>query len=488
VTGTELLLGVFMLPFNVAHLGQSAYGLWVLVASITIYFSMLDLGYGLAHVRFAAKYRAEGNIVALNEMASTMFFVFSLIGLVALGVAVLISGNLSGIFNLNQSQDRTARLVLLVISSYVALSFPASVFGGIVNGFQRTYLNGAVAFITAITVALVNVIVLFSGYGLAELVIATTAVRILSLFAYTLNAYRVFPALRIRRKYFSKQRLREATGFSVYALLIDIANKLNYSSDALIIGAFLGTASVAVWAVAQRLIEIVQRITDQLNSALFPVVVDSATFQDHDKLQKVLLQGTRLSLASVVPVATSLSLLAKPLVLAWVGSDFLGGIPIIYVLSIAVAVRVGIATSSMILKGSGEHRLVALANSAMAVANICLSIVLVHFYGLVGVALGTVTPMVLVSLGIVFPAACRRVSISKLRVIRYAMWPALWPAVPMTLVLLITSRITGGWVGLLTRAALGATTYVLFFLTIAISKDEREWYFGKVRHILGLST
>ena len=37
-----------MLPFNVAHLGQSAYGLWVLVASVTVYFSMFDMGYGVA--------------------------------------------------------------------------------------------------------------------------------------------------------------------------------------------------------------------------------------------------------------------------------------------------------------------------------------------------------------------------------------------------------------------------------------------------------
>ena len=60
VTATELLLGIFMLPFNVAHLGQSAYGLWVLVASVTVYFSMLDLGYGMAMVRFTARYRAKG--------------------------------------------------------------------------------------------------------------------------------------------------------------------------------------------------------------------------------------------------------------------------------------------------------------------------------------------------------------------------------------------------------------------------------------------
>ncbi|HET8781992.1 MAG TPA: hypothetical protein VFM63_06220, partial [Pyrinomonadaceae bacterium] len=76
VTGTELLIGIFMLPFNVAHLGQSAYGLWVLVASITVYFSMFDMGYGVAQVRFAAKYRAQGDVKALNEIASTMFCVF----------------------------------------------------------------------------------------------------------------------------------------------------------------------------------------------------------------------------------------------------------------------------------------------------------------------------------------------------------------------------------------------------------------------------
>src|ERR1041384_3936824 len=42
--GLEMIVGVVMLPFNIAHLGQSAYGLWVLAASITMYFSMLDLG------------------------------------------------------------------------------------------------------------------------------------------------------------------------------------------------------------------------------------------------------------------------------------------------------------------------------------------------------------------------------------------------------------------------------------------------------------
>ena len=139
VTGTELLIGIFMLPFNVAHLGQSAYGLWVLVASITVYFSMFDMGYGVAQVRFAAKYRAQGDVKALNEIASTMFCVFSGIGLVAFLAALVIALNLNNIFELTPEQVRTGQIVFLFISAFVALGFPVSVFGGIDNGFQKQY-------------------------------------------------------------------------------------------------------------------------------------------------------------------------------------------------------------------------------------------------------------------------------------------------------------------------------------------------------------
>src|SRR5688572_29426338 len=421
-----------MLPFNVAHLGQAAYGLWVLVASITVYFSMFDLGYGVAQVRFAAKYRAQGDVKALNEITSTMFCVFSGIGLLTFLVAGVIALNLDSFFELTPAQVRTGQIVLLFISAYVALGFPVSVFGGIVNGFQRQYMNGAVAFVTAIVVALVNVAVLLSGYGLAELVAATTGVRILSYLAYALNAYRVFPSLSIRPRFFNRDRLREVTGFSIFILLIDLANKLNYSTDTIVIGAFMGTTAVAVWAVGQRLIEIVQRITDQLNSALFPVVVDSSTIQNLDRLQKILLQGTRLSLAMVTPLATGLALLSGPLVMARVGPDFAGSVPIIHILSIAVALRVGNATSAMILKGSGHHRLLAASNITMAVSNLVLSVLLVRRYGLVGVAIGTLIPLAVISLFVVFPAACRLVKVKRLDIFRKSVWPAAWPAIVMT--------------------------------------------------------
>ena len=483
---TELLIGAFMLPFNLAYLGQASYGLWILVASITFYFSMLDGGYGVAQVRFAAKYRAEGDHHAINELASTMVCVFALVGLLTLIVATLFAFNLDTVFQLTPTQANTGRIVLLIISVYVALGFPFSVFGGIVNGLQRSYLNGTVAVATALAVAGTNILVLMAGYGLVELVIATTAVRCLSYPLYVLNAYRVFPELRIRLQYFSRARLKEVTGFSFFLLLIDLANKVNYSTDTIVIGAFMGTAAVATWAVAQRLVEMIQRITNQFNGALFPVVVDSSTIQHSRRLQNILLQGTRLSFGMVVPLATVLALLGRPVVFAWVGSNFVESVAVLYVLCIVVVLRVGFATSTVILKGAGDHRLLAISNVSIAIFNLLLSIVLVQRFGLIGVALGTLLPMLIIPAFVIFPAACRRVSLSPGTVLRESVWPAIWPAMGIILVLFTMRGIAPqGWASVIAQAMLAGSLYAALFVGLGITSEERRWYLGKAKEIFG---
>src|SRR5207248_4061748 len=127
---------------------------------------------------------------------------------------------------------------------------------------------------SSVLVAIVNVAVLWMGYGLIELVVATTIVRVLTYWVYRANAYRVFPELSLRPQNVRRARLREVTAFSVFMLLIDWANKLNYSIDAVVIGIMLGTTAVAVWSVGQRLAEVTQRLTNQLNDIVFPNVVD----------------------------------------------------------------------------------------------------------------------------------------------------------------------------------------------------------------------
>src|SRR6185503_12879957 len=274
-------------------------------------------------------------------------------------------------------QIHVGRVVLLIISLNVAAGTACSVFGAVINGFQRYDLNNIVGAASSALVAVVNVAVLAAGYGLIELVAATTAVRLLTYLVYRMNAYRVFPGLQIRLRSFSRVRLREVTSFSIFILLIDWANKMNYSVDALVIGAFLSTSAAAIWTVGQRIAEVTQRMTNQLNDVLFPTVVDSDSAARMDRLQAILIQGTRLSLATVIPMGGAIMLMAGPLVRAWVGPGFDASVLVLQLLLLSVIVRVGSATAGTVLKGAGEHRLVAFTNVAAGLVNLALSIAFV---------------------------------------------------------------------------------------------------------------
>jgi O-antigen/teichoic acid export membrane protein len=487
--GIEAALGLVILPFNVRHLGTSAYGLWMLTASVTAYFSVLDLGYSGALVKFVAQYRARHDHKALNEILSTTFFVFATFGVVTYAVAIVIAIFLGHLFHLSPEQIHVGRVVLLIISLTVAFGTAFNVFGGVINGFQRYDLNNIVGAASSVVTAAVNVAVLAAGYGLIELVAATTFVRIATYLVYRANAYRVFPALRIRWSSFRRERLREVTVFSVYMLLIDCANKLNYSVDALVIGAFLNTSAVAVWTVGQRVAEVTQRMTNQLNDVLFPTVVDNSSAARLHRLQSIFVQGTRLSLATVVPIGGTMMLMAGPLVEAWVGNGFSASVLVLQLLSLAVIIRVGNATAGTLLKGAGEHRLVAFTNVGAAIVNLALSIALVKPLGLSGVAIGTLIPIFVASSLILFPAACRRVEMPMWRALAEAVWPAAWPAAVMTLFVLATRDLVPTVLVAVAAEMVAAwAVYAAVFVFFGLTAEQRHSYLSKATELLRRQT
>jgi O-antigen/teichoic acid export membrane protein len=482
----EAVLGLLILPFNVSKLGTSGYGLWMVAASITAYFSILDLGYGGALVKFVAQYRARRDAQAINQILSTLFVVFAAGAVFAWLAAAAIGARLEGLFHLDPAQAATGRTVLLVIAAHVACGFVFSVFGAVINGFQRYDLNNVVGTASSVVTAAVNVAVLQAGYGLVPLVCATTAVRFVTYFVYRHNAYRVFPALSVRPSLFRVTRLKEVTEFSVFVLMLDWAAKVNYSLDAIVIGAMLGTPAVAIWTVPQRLTEAIQRMTNQLNDVLFPAVVDSDATARADRLRRILVQGTRLSLAAVLPAACVLAILGDRLIDGWVGPGFSAAAPVAVLLAGVVAARVGSATAMTILKGAGLHRLLALVNVATAAANVTLSLLLVRRFGLQGVAIGTLVPVAAAAALVIVPAACRRVGLPARAAWREAIWPAAWPAAIAALWLAAARPVMpAGLTGVALYAGSAAALHALLFFRWGLPADERRCYAAQAAALLG---
>ena len=481
----DALIGLAILPFNISHLGRSAYGLWTLTTSVTWFFGVLDLGYGSALVKFIAQYRAWRDRNALNEIMSTMAMVFAGLGVICFGVTTLLAWRIDSLFHLDADQVRTAQRVLLIVGAYLSIRFPLAVYGAVVYGFQRYYLNNAASIATSVVVALVNVAVLSAGHGLVTLVAAVTVVRVLALGLFAWNAYRAFPGLQVRASLFRPARLKEVTGFSIYMAILDWSAKLNYSSDTIVIGAMLNTTAVAVYAIGLRMAQVAQQLTNQLNDALFPIVIDSDAAQRHDRLRMVMLQGTKASLSLAAPLCLGLIAVADPLVHSWVGPQFSGSVLPAQILLAVVLVRIATASATLILKGAGQHRLLTITNATTAVVNVSLSVALARPLGIVGVALGTLIPISVSAVFVLYPAACRRVNLSIGRPIAQAMWPALWPALVMV-ALLRAAQLSQPTrlIEVAAQLAAAGVVYVALFVGVALSSEERRLYWTKLRALV----
>ena len=110
---------------------------------------------------------------------------------------------------------------------------------------------------------------------------------------------------------------------------------------------------------------------------------------------------------------------------------------------------------------------------------------LARVYGLAGVALGTVLPMGIASVAVLFPAACRRANVRVRDAFATAVWPSVWPAMCMACVLLLVRNvISEGAAGMAMMTLLGGVIYLGLFFGVAISRQEREWYLSKAKQAL----
>src|SRR4029453_8827694 len=113
-----------------------------------------------------------------------------------------------------------------------------------------------------------------------------------------------------------------------------------------------------------------------------------------------------------------------------------------------------------------------------------VSVALVRPLGLVGVALGTLIPVVCSTCFFVFPAACRRVSLPLHTFVARAIWPALWPALVLGAAYLTVLPPdlprTLSMVAL--RSGGGGLLYLALFGLVAISLPDREMYTSVAAH------
>lgn len=481
-----IVTGIFLMPFTMQHLGKSEYGLWMLAASMTAYFHLLDLGYGNGLVRQVTQADTRSDEEGMNTILSTFLLVYGAIGLLALaGVAVLVLTVVPRFPNLSSDQVVSAQRVLSILGLRVAIGFPMSVFGAVTTARQRFALTGSIAIVVALLQALATYVVLSAGYGLILLVASTTSIALASYVAYGAAARATFPGLRLSVRRFDRRQVREVTSFSFYLFMISVAIQLGTNIDTLVVGAYLGTSAVAVYMVAMKIAQYQWQLCGQASSLMFPVVVRFHASGNRAALKTTLLEGTRLALALVAGLTVCLMMYGPSIIDIWMGPGFEGSAAPLYVLTLLGVAIVAQGPTGSILLGADRHRLVAWVAIIDVACNLALSLFLVSRVGLMGVALGTAFPYVVLNLGILVPAACRSVRVSLWGFVRATVTPALAGATAAVLVAtaLRSVAVPASLVAMLGQSAVVVSAYGIAFWFGGLGRADRARYRGALSRV-----
>ena len=467
----------FMSPFLVRSLGDTWYGLWVLIRSTTGYMSLLDGGLRVSIVKYVARHNAMDDADELSRTISTAFMIYlAVAGLVAL-LTLVLGIAFPVMFKIPPDTVRTVQWVVLIAGLSVATSLVGAVFGGFVAGMQRYDLGNAMGIVLLVARTLAIVPLILMGYGIVGLGLVHLVTQVISSAYMVRLCYRLRPDLRISIRYVNRESAKTLYSYSVFVLLNNVANLLLFRSGEVVAGGFLGAAAVTYYSIAGTLTEYLQRIIVTMTMVLHPYSSAKDARGDAEGLKKSAVGGTKLCLVIALPVTVGLLLLGRSFIAAWMGHSYAAlAAPVLFVLATARLFWFAQSSTGEILLGVGKHKQVAVLNLMTGVLSIISGAILVRPYGLVGMVIGASVPLVLIQ-GIVVPSyALRTLRVSVSEYFLSAVARPLLGTMPFAVALGLITRFADpqtllGIAGAVTAAA---PALLLGVYLIAFSPGERQ--------------
>ena len=250
----NIIVSIAYTPFMLRILGKSEYGLYSTVASTIAILSVLSLGFGGSYVRYYILYRKEKADDKIARLNGLFLIVFSVIGLIALACGLYLTFHLEMVFKtgLTDAEYHTARILMLLLTANLAVSFPMSVFSNIISAQEQFVFLKATEILRTVVSPLVTLPVLLAGYGSIGMVVITVTISVL---VDVLRLIYCFGKLHIRVLFrgFDSAVLKDIAVFSGFIAINMVVDQVNNNLDKLIITRFCGTAATAVYAVGQQL-------------------------------------------------------------------------------------------------------------------------------------------------------------------------------------------------------------------------------------------
>ncbi|MEZ6064837.1 MAG: polysaccharide biosynthesis C-terminal domain-containing protein [Planctomycetaceae bacterium] len=422
-----LVVGLFLVRYVKDNLGDRGYGAWIFVSSIAGYSGLLYMGFGAAVCRFSSIHYTKQDWPALNRTLSSIAAVYGINSFIALTGAAIAAAAAPWISNWDGQSITEVRQVFLLLGLNAALGLWGSVFSGLLIGIQRFDIHRAAVIAATLTRVVIVVVGLHYAPRLLVMAGAFLAITVLENTIYYVAAHRLVPSLHIARKHVSWDAFRECGGFTIFNAVRMVSEYLIYLTDTVVIGCVLGPAATVPYYIALRLCQMVQSPLENIAEVILPKTGELEASGRRDQLRRLVLLGSGVSLLLVAGFGIGVWYFGERLLLTWLGPGNQSSAPILMILVLASMILMPLRVPKYALMGIGKIRFPATIDAAQAVANLVLSLILVRYWGVIGVAWGTLIPVAFCELGVLLPYCCRTLGIRPAEILRLTILPQVMP-------------------------------------------------------------
>ncbi|MCU1272465.1 MAG: hypothetical protein JWN74_3759 [Acidobacteriaceae bacterium] len=438
--GINVLVGILLSPFILHRLGDAAFGVWVLIFSLTGYYGLFDLGIRSSIVRYVSKFSATESKEEIAKLINTSLFSYSCIGAFCMLLTVVGCLYLDRLFRIPPEFRSTARWLLLMVGASVALGFPLGVAGGMLEGLQKFYILNWTSIVSTLLRATLIVLVLERGHGLLAVAFITISLPLAISIVRTGIAFSILP-VRLARHYIDGAMFRKVAVYGGTTFMIMVAGRLKFKTDEIVIGAFLSAAAITYFNIGARIVDYAAEVVVSLAQIFVPMSSESEATGQVDRLRKIFVLGNRSCAFVIFPIAAILIILGKSVIEVWVGRKYVAtSYPVLLIMIIPSTIWLAQGASGRVLFGMAKHGTWAVVTLIEGVCNLILSILLVRPYGIVGDALGTAIPLTCSMVFFMPGHLCRKLGIRLQTYLREAYMLPLLTSAPLVVTLVLLHR------------------------------------------------
>ena len=484
----EILSSLFFTPFLIRSFGQSEYGVYSLVSSITSYLYLFDLGGGNAVIRYMAKYRVLDDKKKQSDFLSVILVFYAVIGIVIVIFGFILQHNFSAVFGIGLSGEEIQRAKIMftitMINAAVTLCFTP--FQKTIFAFERYVFSKTTDIIRIVLRVAISFLVLhLGGKGIS---IVTVNLVLTLLFSLMMVLYH-FAVIKIKPSVgkIDIHFVKEIASYSGIVFIQMIATQLNKMADQVIIGMLVASSSaiIGVYAIGAQLANYFESMASSVNGILMPGVVRLVEAQPKPKeFENEMIRIGRMIFMLLSVIYLIFLFFGHDFISLWAGDKneqayYVGAIvmfPMMFHLSQSIGAQM--------LWAMNRHKGQAILQIIVAVLNIFLTIIMIRWNPLFGATIATGITYFIGNVVIQNIVFTKEIGISMLAYYK-GLFKGIW-------LCLLLSALSGfvmhlfalqGWLGLVINCSVMLTMYVAGMCMIGMNQQERELLFSVIKKV-----